>query len=61
MNDTVYISKRCKNIINVTSIITLHYFEFPKSYIFPGESHAFWELLYVDKGEFIVTTDQEHH
>ncbi|MFI3170801.1 MAG: AraC family transcriptional regulator [Eubacteriales bacterium] len=61
MNEAVFISKKCKNIINITSIITLHYFEFPKSYVFPGESHDFWELLYVDKGEFIVTTDQEHH
>ncbi len=61
MNDTVFISKKCKNIINITSIVTLHYFEFPKTYVFPGESHVFWELLYVDKGEFIVTTDVEHH
>lgn len=61
MNDTVFISKKCKNIINITSIVTLHYFEFPKTYVFPGESHAFWELLYVDKGEFLVTTDKEYH
>ncbi len=60
MNDTVYISKKCKNIINVTSIVTLHYFEFPKEYHFPGESHSFWELLYVDKGEFLVTTGKEY-
>lgn len=61
MNDTVFISKKCKNIINITSIVTLHYFEFPKNYVFPGESHTFWELLYVDKGEFLVTTNAEHH
>lgn len=61
MNDTVFISKKCKNVINITSIVTLHYFEFPKKYSFGGESHTFWELLYVDKGEFLVTTDQEYH
>ncbi len=61
MEQPVFISKKCNNIINVTSIVTLHYFEFPNDYEFEGESHAFWELLYVDKGSFLVTSDGREH
>lgn len=42
-----------KNDIIIEKIYTVHYFEFSKDYIFPGEAHGFWELLYVDKGEVI--------
>ncbi|MFI3202296.1 MAG: AraC family transcriptional regulator [Eubacteriales bacterium] len=62
MKNTVFISNTCKNIITITSIITFHYFEFSGDYLFEGESHPFWELLYVDKGDFLVTTNgQKHH
>ncbi len=61
MEQPVFISRKCNNIINVTSIVTLHYFEFTGSYEFEGESHAFWELLYVDKGSFLVTSDGCEH
>lgn len=35
----------------VKKIVTVHYFEFEKNYVFIGEKHDFWELVYVDKGE----------
>ena len=36
--------------LTVTALYTVHYFEYSGSYVFPGESHDFWEFLYVDKG-----------
>lgn len=47
--------------INVTHFITFHYFEYPHKFIFEGERHNFWELLYVDKGVVFSRTDTEHH
>lgn len=41
----------------VEQLISFHYFEYPKGYLFEGESHDFWELLYVDKGEVEVRAD----
>jgi AraC-like DNA-binding protein len=38
----------------IKSIVSLHYFEFAKDYVFQGEKHDFWEFLYVDKGEVEV-------
>jgi glutamate dehydrogenase (NAD(P)+) len=31
------------------------YYKLPKNYDQPGESHDFWELVYVDKGALVAT------
>lgn len=49
-----YISTKLKKEIEIDEIITIHYFEYMKDFVFSGESHDFWEFLYVDKGEIIV-------
>ncbi len=46
-----------KEIINIESIRTVHYFEYSKDFVFPGEAHNFWELVYVDKGNITVGAD----
>ena len=46
-----------KEALVIKKIVTVHYFEFAKNYIFEGEKHDFWELLYVDKGEVEVMSD----
>lgn len=56
-----YISTRLKKDIHIDSIITIHYFEYMKDFIFEGESHDFWEILYVDKGDVSVCADNEWH
>ncbi|MEG0962250.1 MAG: AraC family transcriptional regulator [Lachnospiraceae bacterium] len=45
----------------IPQIITIHYFEYEKDFIFDGESHDFWEFLCVDKGEVLVTADKTKH
>lgn len=37
----------------------VHYFEYSSRYVFEGERHPFWEFLYVDKGEVLVTAGKE--
>ncbi len=44
-----------KKTLSVSKLHSVHYFELSKTYEFPGEQHDFWELVYVDKGEIIVT------
>lgn len=55
-----YIQTHLKKDIVVSSIITIHYFEYMKDFVFRGEAHDFWEFLYVDKGSVLVQsgTDQ---
>ncbi len=43
----------------IKDIVTVHYFEFARDYIYEGESHDFWEFVYVDKGEVEIMADTE--
>ena len=56
-----YISTKLKKEIEIDEIITIHYFEYMKDFVFSGESHDFWEFLYVDKGEVIVQSGEKFY
>lgn len=47
------------NVIEINEIVSLFYFEYAKDFVFQGESHDFWEFLYVDKGQVEVMADTE--
>lgn len=51
----VYESVILQQPLQIDKIFTIHYFEYMNNFSFPGETHNFWEFLYVDKGEVIVT------
>lgn len=38
-------------VIVINKIVSFHYHELSKDFIFSGEEHDFWELGYIDKGE----------
>lgn len=48
-----------KDDILIKKIVTVHYFEYSKSFKFVGESHDFWEWVYVDKGGIVATRGTE--
>ena len=50
-----------KQAIQIAGIFTVHYFEYARDFSFPGESHDFWELVYIDKGRADITADGIHH
>lgn len=54
-----YIKTHLKTIISISKIVTIHYYEFDKSFAFEGESHDFWEMVYVDKGKVAVRSEAE--
>lgn len=54
-----YVPTQIRKIINIDCLYSIHYFEYHKDYIFTGEKHDFWELMYVDKGEVIVTRNDK--
>ncbi len=45
--------------LNIEYLISVHYYEYPSTFLYEGESHDFWEFLYVDKGEVGVTNGNE--
>lgn len=54
-----YIKTALKSLITVPKIVTIHYFEFDKNFVFNGESHDLWEMVYVDKGCVQIQRDEE--
>lgn len=44
-------------VIHIEKIITMFYMELPKNFSYEGESHDFWEMVYIDKGEMLCTAD----
>lgn len=52
-----YVGVQLENSISVDELFTVHYFEYMSDFSFVGESHDFWEFVYVDKGEVNVTAD----
>ncbi len=52
-----YFKHKLENLINVSKIVTIHYFEFEKNFKTKGESHDFWEFVYVDKESIVCYAD----
>ncbi len=42
-------------VLEITDIVSVHYFEYAKDFIYSGEFHDFWELVYADKEELLIT------
>ena len=47
--------------IAITELISIHYFEYTKDYKYPGESHDFWEIMYIHHGKVFVTCNQNEY
>ena len=50
-----YYKHKLENLLVISKIITIHYFEFDKKFASHVESHDFWELVYADKGNLICS------
>lgn len=45
--------------LRIKRVCSVHYFEYTKDFGFQGESHDFWEFVYIDKGEAKVRAGDE--
>ncbi len=52
-----------KTVLNrdfeISDVISVHYFEYTVDFAFSGELHDFWELVYADKNELIITASNK--
>ncbi len=46
-----YTPLKIERAFKIEKLYSLHYFQFAAGYIFPGEKHNFWEMVYIDRGE----------
>ena len=52
-----YVSKKLSNTLSVTGIVNLHFFEFDRDFSTDGEEHPFYELVFVNSGRLLVTSE----
>ncbi len=45
-------------VLNVEKLITVFYMEFSRDFVYNGEKHDFWEMVYIDRGEVLCTADK---
>lgn len=55
-----YQSVSLQETFHIEEIYTIHYFEYMNNFSFDGESHDFWEFLFVDKGEVAISMEEHH-
>ena len=56
-----YVKTKPQTLFSVSRIVTIHYYEFDRRFVFGGESHDFWEVVYVDKGEITAVAEETPH
>ena len=54
-----YYKHKLENLLVISKIITIHYFEFDKDFKSHTESHDFWELVYAEKGDIISVSGEK--
>jgi len=59
MERRVYIGTVPKLVFIIDKIYSIHYFEYVKSFSGIGEAHDFWEMVYVDYGNVIITASND--
>ena len=55
-----YTMTKPQTLIHITDIVTIHYYELDKNFVFSGEKHDFWEMVYVDKGSVAIQAEENH-
>lgn len=53
-----FVKNKLNSTIKISELVTVLYFKFTKNFVFSGESHDFWEFIYIDKGELIITAGE---
>ncbi len=56
-----YVKHKIANLISINKIVTIHYYELDKSFSFDGESHNFWEMVYVDAGQVEIRANNREY
>ena len=57
--NTSYVKTKPTKLFNVSGIYSVHYFRYGRNFAYEGESHDFWELVYIDGGTAQVTAEDK--
>lgn len=54
-----YVKTKIEKLFKVSGIYSVHYFKYGRDFAYEGESHDFWELVYIDGGVAQVTANDK--
>ena len=54
-----YIKHKIANLLSINKIVTIHYYELHKNFRYDGESHNFWEMVYIDAGNVKIKANNK--
>lgn len=54
-----YFKHKIEDLVNVSKIVTVHYFEFDKNFFFGEEEHDFWEIVFAEKENILCTANEK--
>lgn len=55
-----YVKTKLPCAVSVTGVYTIHYFKYGRNFRFKGESHDFWEMVFIDSGTAKITAGDNH-
>lgn len=58
---TVYYYNRLQRILNISHIISIFFYKGSKDHDYSGESHDFWEFIFIEKGEMLITAGEKKY
>lgn len=61
MTNQNFIRVPLKNILNISRVITIHCYDLAPTYYNQGETHDFWEIVYLDRGELNLRAGKRYH
>jgi AraC-like DNA-binding protein len=47
--------------LDITQLVSLFYYRSSSDFRFDGESHDFWEFIYIDSGKMLITAGEEQY
>jgi len=54
-----YTGAKLKDEIKIGKLYSVHYFEYPINFSYTGEKHDFWEIVYADKGNIEIVSEDK--
>lgn len=54
-----YVRTNLNEVIKVEGIYTIHYYEYANDFSYSGEFHDFWEIVYADKKNVVITAGNQ--
>ena len=52
-----FVFKKLDNVLKISSVVNLHFFEFQKEFNTKPDSHPFYELVFVSSGSLFIESE----